>query len=267
MALLAIPLRSHQPIRRLVSDHLLSAGFFPARKAESRCPICRIQPAAFVLIAFVIHLAGSLLVRRAVRSAPAHAAAASGPARAASFAPLVWSGLLHSIIGIVTRCSTSTSTGPGSCSRRSDSESWAGIVVSGRRGNRTSGQKLPLVLSGRDRGVRSGHEKREGREGMNRAPCLSSRCPGRRRPCRNAPGQPAAGSEVKDPGRSGTSTRLMPRTAPGATAREENAAAAIAPERSWSISVSPRRRRSTGRLERCAGKRRCRPSQGAPAAC
>src|SRR5882724_6098106 len=75
--------------------NLLSAGFFPGAKAESAADLARFQAAAFV-----IDLAGSLLVGvlygALLPMLPRHPVLLGG-----LFASLVWSGLLHSIIGIV----------------------------------------------------------------------------------------------------------------------------------------------------------------------
>jgi hypothetical protein len=76
--------------------NLLSAGFFPGERAAD---LARFQPGAFA-IACAIHLVGSLLVGvlygALLPMLPRHPILLGG-----LFAPLVWSGLLHSIIGIV----------------------------------------------------------------------------------------------------------------------------------------------------------------------
>jgi hypothetical protein len=76
--------------------NLLSAGFFPR---ETAADLARFQPAAFA-VAFAIHLLGSLLVGvlygALLPMLPRHPILLGG-----LFAPLVWTGLLHSIIGIV----------------------------------------------------------------------------------------------------------------------------------------------------------------------
>jgi hypothetical protein len=142
--------------------NLLSAGFFPGAKAESAADLARFQPAAFV-IAFVIHLAGSLLVGvlygALLPMLPRHPVLLGG-----LFAPLVWSGLLHSIIGIVNpvlnqhvdwRWFVLSQIGFGVV---------AGIVVS-RQARIDVWQKLPLVLRAGIEASGLAHENGKGEKG------------------------------------------------------------------------------------------------------
>jgi len=123
--------------------NLLSAGFFPGAKAESAADLARFQPAAFV-IAFVIHLAGSLLVGvlygALLPMLPRHPVLLCG-----LFAPLVWSGLLHSIIGIVNPVLNQHVDWPWFVLSQIGFGVVAGIVVS-RQARIDVWQKLPLVL-------------------------------------------------------------------------------------------------------------------------
>jgi len=123
--------------------NLLSAGFFPGAKAESAADLARFQPAAFV-IAFVIHLAGSLLVGvlygALLPMLPRHPVLLGG-----LFAPLVWSGLLHSIIGIVNPVLNQHVDWPWFVLSQIGFGVVAGIVVS-RQARIDVWQKLPLVL-------------------------------------------------------------------------------------------------------------------------
>ena len=142
--------------------NLLSAGFFPGAKAESAADLARFQPSAFV-IAFVIHLAGSLLVGvlygALLPMLPRHPVLLGG-----LFAPLVWSGLLHSIIGIVNpvlnqhvdwRWFVLSQIGFGVV---------AGIVVS-RQARIDVWQKLPLVLRAGIEASGLAHENGKGEKG------------------------------------------------------------------------------------------------------
>jgi hypothetical protein len=142
--------------------NLLSAGFFPGAKAEGAADLARFQPAAFV-IAFVIHLAGSLLVGvlygALLPMLPRHPVLLGG-----LFAPLVWSGLLHSIIGIVNpvlnqhvdwRWFVLSQIGFGVV---------AGIVVS-RQARIDVWQKLPLVLRAGIEASGLAHENGKGEKG------------------------------------------------------------------------------------------------------
>ena len=123
--------------------NLLSAGFFPGAKAESAADLARFQAAAFV-IAFVIHLAGSLLVGvlygALLPMLPRHPVLLGG-----LFAPLVWSGLLHSIIGIVNPVLNQHVDWPWFVLSQIGFGVVAGIVVS-RQARIDVWQKLPLVL-------------------------------------------------------------------------------------------------------------------------
>jgi len=123
--------------------NLLSAGFFPGAKAESAADLARFQPAAFV-IAFVIHLAGSLLVGvlygALLPMLPRHPVLLGG-----LFAPLVWSGLLHSIIGIVNPVLNQHVDWTWFVLSQIGFGVVAGIVVS-RQARIDVWQKLPLVL-------------------------------------------------------------------------------------------------------------------------
>jgi len=123
--------------------NLLSAGFFPGAKAESAADLARFQPAAFV-IAFVIHLAGCLLVGvlygALLPMLPRHPVLLGG-----LFAPLVWSGLLHSIIGIVNPVLNQHVDWPWFVLSQIGFGVVAGIVVS-RQARIDVWQKLPLVL-------------------------------------------------------------------------------------------------------------------------
>jgi hypothetical protein len=123
--------------------NLLSAGFFPGAKAESAADLARFQPAAFA-IAFVIHLAGSLLVGvlygALLPMLPRHPVLLGG-----LFAPLVWSGLLHSIIGIVNPVLNQHVDWPWFVLSQIGFGVVAGIVVS-RQARIDVWQKLPLVL-------------------------------------------------------------------------------------------------------------------------
>ena len=143
MALLAI-------LYGVVSRHgvwypinLLSAGFFPRAMAESAADLGRFQPAPFA-IAFAIHLLGSLLVGvlygALLPMLPRHPILLGG-----LFAPLVWSGLLHSIIGIVNPVLNQHVEWLWFVLSQIGFGVVAGIVVS-RQARIDVWQKLPLVI-------------------------------------------------------------------------------------------------------------------------
>jgi len=142
--------------------NLLSAGFFPGAKAESAADLARFQPAAFV-IAFVIHLAGSLLVGvlygALLPMLPRHPVLLGG-----LFAPLVWSGLLHSIIGIVNPVLNQHVDWPWFVLSQIGFGVVAGIVVS-RQARIDVWQKLPLVLRAGIEASGLAHENGKGEKG------------------------------------------------------------------------------------------------------
>jgi hypothetical protein len=142
--------------------NLLSAGFFPGAKAESAADLARFQPAAFV-IAFVIHLAGSLLVGvlygALLPMLPRHPVLLGG-----LFAPLVWSGLLHSIIGIVNPVLNQHVDWPWFVLSQIGFGVVAGIVVS-RQARIDVWQKLPLVLRAGIEASGLAHETGKGEKG------------------------------------------------------------------------------------------------------
>jgi len=142
--------------------NLLSAGFFPGAKAESAADLARFQPAAFV-IAFVIHLAGSLLVGvlygALLPMLPRHPVLLGG-----LFAPLVWSGLLHSIIGIVNPVLNQHVDWPWFVLSQIGFGVVAGIVVS-RQARIDIWQKLPLVVRAGIEASGLAHEKGNGEKG------------------------------------------------------------------------------------------------------
>ena len=142
--------------------NLLSAGFFPGAKAESAADLARFQPAAFV-IAFVIHLAGSLLVGvlygALLPMLPRHPVLLGG-----LFAPLVWSGLLHSIIGIVNPVLNEHVDWPWFVLSQIGFGVVAGIVVS-RQARIDVWQKLPLVLRAGIEASGLAHENGKGEKG------------------------------------------------------------------------------------------------------
>ena len=142
--------------------NLLSAGFFPGAKAESAADLARFQPAAFV-IAFVIHLAGSLLVGvlygALLPMLPRHPVVLGG-----LFAPLVWSGLLHSIIGIVNPVLNQHVDWPWFVLSQIGFGVVAGIVVS-RQARIDVWQKLPLVLRAGIEASGLAHENGKGEKG------------------------------------------------------------------------------------------------------
>lgn len=142
--------------------NLLSAGFFPGAKAESAADLARFQPAAFV-IAFVIHLAGSLLVGvlygALLPMLPRHPVLLGG-----LFAPLIWSGLLHSIIGIVNPVLNQHVDWPWFVLSQIGFGVVAGIVVS-RQARIDIWQKLPLVVRAGIEASGLAHEKGNGEKG------------------------------------------------------------------------------------------------------
>jgi hypothetical protein len=142
--------------------NLLSAGFFPGAKAESAADLARFQPAAFV-IAFVTHLAGSLLVGvlygALLPMLPRHPVLLGG-----LFAPLVWSGLLHSIIGIVNPVLNQHVDWPWFVLSQIGFGVVAGIVVS-RQARIDVWQKLPLVLRAGIEASGLAHENGKGEKG------------------------------------------------------------------------------------------------------
>jgi len=142
--------------------NLLSAGFFPGAKAESAADLARFQPAAFV-IAFVIHLAGSLLVGvlygALLPMLPRHPVLLGG-----LFAPLVWSGLLHSIIGIVNPVLNQHVDWTWFVLSQIGFGVVAGIVVS-RQARIDVWQKLPLVLRAGIEASGLAHENGKGEKG------------------------------------------------------------------------------------------------------
>ena len=142
--------------------NLLSAGFFPGAKAESAADLARFQPAAFV-IAFVIHLAGSLLVGvlygALLPMLPRHPVLLGG-----LFAPLVWSGFLHSIIGIVNPVLNQHVDWPWFVLSQIGFGVVAGIVVS-RQARIDVWQKLPLVLRAGIEASGLAHETGKGEKG------------------------------------------------------------------------------------------------------
>jgi len=142
--------------------NLLSAGFFPGAKAESAADLARFQAAAFV-IAFVIHLAGSLLVGvlygALLPMLPRHPVLLGG-----LFAPLVWSGLLHSIIGIVNPVLNQHVDWPWFVLSQIGFGVVAGIVVS-RQARIDVWQKLPLVLRAGIEASGLAHENGKGEKG------------------------------------------------------------------------------------------------------
>ncbi len=142
--------------------NLLSAGFFPGAKAESAADLARFQPAAFV-IALVIHLAGSLLVGvlygALLPMLPRHPVLLGG-----LFAPLVWSGLLHSIIGIVNPVLNQHVDWPWFVLSQIGFGVVAGIVVS-RQARIDVWQKLPLVLRAGIEASGLAHENGKGEKG------------------------------------------------------------------------------------------------------
>jgi hypothetical protein len=162
MALLAI-------LYGVVSRHgiwypinLLSAGFFPGAMAESAADLARFQPAAFA-IAFVIHLAGCLLVGvlygALLPMLPRHPVLLGG-----LFAPLIWSGLLHSIIGIVNPVLNQHVDWPWFVLSQIGFGVVAGIVVS-RQARIDIWQKLPLVVRAGIEASGLAHEKGNGEKG------------------------------------------------------------------------------------------------------
>jgi len=142
--------------------NLLSAGFFPGAKAERAADLARFQPAAFV-IALVIHLAGSLLVGvlygALLPMLPRHPVLLGG-----LFAPLVWSGLLHSIIGIVNPVLNQHVDWPWFVLSQIGFGVVAGIVVS-RQARIDVWQKLPLVLRAGIEASGLAHENGKGEKG------------------------------------------------------------------------------------------------------
>jgi hypothetical protein len=79
--------------------NLLSAGFFPAEFAESTAQLEAFQPAAFAL-AFGIHLVTSLVVGL-LYGAMLPMLSRRPVLLGGVIAPLMWTGLLHAILGII----------------------------------------------------------------------------------------------------------------------------------------------------------------------